>query len=944
MASKPIHSLSPSQVYPELQTSPDGLSTAEVADRLALYGENVLSEVKPEPIWLRAVSHATHPMGLMMGFVAILAFLIGHWSLGLIICLVVLINAGFSFWREYRASQALQTLRRLLPDFARVIRDKKEFLVPAPELVPGDILVLAEGDHIPADARVVEEFGLRTNNASLTGESMPVRKIADASLREDLSEVERPNLIFAGTSIAAGTCRAVVYSTGMLTQFGRISHLTLTVKEGPSALQQEMIHLTRWLSLATLVLGGVVCWVGFSEMHMPLREAFILAIGIVAAMLPEGLVPTVTLTLAAAVQRLAQQGVLVKKLSTLETLGTASVICTDKSGTLTQNQMTVRRVWVGGKTYSVSGVGYEPNGKITAGASCSDLHEFLTAGLLCNNARLNPPGPGKPIWSCLGDQTEVALITLALKGGLDEARTKSDLPRIHELPFDARRKRMTTIHHAASGELAYTKGAPKEILQQCDSIWINGAAVPLDNRQRAEILSANDDFARQALRVLALACRKLPARSGVYSNENIEQHLTFLGLAAMMDPPRLEVSEAIAHFHSAGIRMVMITGDYGLTAESMARRIGMLQETTPRIITGSELDTLDDETLQRTLAQEVIYARMAPDHKLRLVSAFQSRGDIVAVIGDGVNDVPALRKADIGIAMGVTGADVAKEAANVILMNDNLLSVVHAIEEGRGVYDNLRKFITYIFASNVPEILPFILTSFLGIPLALRVSQILAIDLGTDLLPALALGMEKPEPDVMTRPPRNRSQNLLDSSLVARGFLWLGGIEGLLCFVLFFWIDQGNFSWVTQLPLPPGVVTAWFGSITNLSAAHRLILATTAFQAGVVMAQVGNAFACRSEKGNVRWLGLFSNRYLLGGILVEILLIIGMIYWTPLAGLLENGSLPPGYWLILIWFAPLLYGLERTRKMIFKIFRHKSTRHQPVNGPVPGDSSSGGNV
>jgi magnesium-transporting ATPase (P-type) len=487
---------------------------------------------------------------------------------------------------------------------------------------------------------------------------------------------------------------------------------------------------------------------------------------------------------------------------------------------------------------------------------------------------------------------------------LQEHSVSQDYPRVHELPFDARRKRMSTIHRRDGKEIAFVKGSPKEVLQLCTQIEVHGEIHPLDEKTRAEILAANDDYAQSALRVIGLAKRELPLRSGAYTPESVERELTFLGLAAMMDPPRPEVAQAMQAFRSAGIRMVMVTGDYGLTAESLARRVGMLVGPSPRIMTGSELDALSDRGLQDLLTEEIIFARMAPEHKVRLVSAFQARGEVVAVIGDGVNDAPCLRKADIGIAMGISGTDVAREAADVVLVNDDFSAVVKAIEEGRAVFDNLRKFITYIFASNIPEIMPFILTALFNIPLALRVTQILAIDLGTDLLPALALGIEKPEPGVMERPPRTRSQPLVDSGLLLRAFGWLGGIETLLCYAGFFLVYHLAGLQIGTLP----------GEGTFAPPVY--LAAITVFHVGVVTSQVGNLFACRSESRNTRRIGWLSSPFLLISIGVEIVLIVLMVYWPPLAKLFEHVSIPPLYWVGLFLYAPLLYGLDYGRKIL----------------------------
>ncbi len=923
MSSQPIYALRRAEVFDSLETAPEGLTQTEAAARLELYGRNALAEPPQPPAWKKWLRAVSHPAALLLWGMGALTLLGGKPSLAVVIWGVVLINGTFSFAREYWAGRSISRLKDLLPQHARVLRDGQDRMIPTEELAPGDVLSLAEGDRVPADARVVEEFGLRINQAALTGESLPVHKSAEASLRADLAEIERSNLIFAGTSVLNGTCRAVVFNTGMLTEFGRIANLTQAVREAPSGLQQEMTRLSRVLTIIALGIGAIVLLAAQTDVGLPFQEALLLAAGIVIAVIPEGLHPTLTITLAVGAQRLAQHGVWVKRFSTLETLGNTSVVCTDKSGTLTQNQMTVRKLWVARRVFTVSGVGYAPEGKIRPekfeptqpSDTHADLQSFLTAGVLCNNARLCSPSANETRWTSLGDQTEVALLTLGLKGGLVDVQ--GVYPRIHELPFDAQRKRMSTIHRCDGQEVAFVKGAPKEVLQLCSHILINNQVAALTPALREEILQKNDSFSRQSMRVLALARRMLPVGERPYLTEKIERELVFLGLAAMMDPPRPEVAAAMEAFRSAGIRVIIITGDYGLTAESLARRVGMIHEETPRIITGVELDEMSEADLQATFAHEVIFARMAPDHKLRVVAALQAQGETVAVIGDGVNDVPALRKADIGVAMGQTGTDVAREAADVVLTGDNFALLTQAIQEGRAVYDNLRKFITYIFASNVPELLPFLLTAVFHLPFALTVLQILVIDLGTDLFPALALGMEKPEPDILTRQPRKGGMTLIDRSLLIRSIGWLGVCEALLCYFGLGWVFGGG----ANSFLGDNIFTHFIRS--GLPAEGGAPLAASLFLGGVVFAQIGNAFACRSERGHLRWLGLFSNPILLGAVAIEGLLIVAMIQLPPLARELGLAPLPLALWGWLILYAPILYGVERTRKNIFRWLRQK---------------------
>jgi magnesium-transporting ATPase (P-type) len=639
----------------------------------------------------------------------------------------------------------------------------------------------------------------------------------------------------------------------------------------------------------------------------------------VVAFVPEGLLPTVTLSLAMGVQRMAKRNALIKKLSSVETLGSCTVICTDKTGTLTQNEMTVREAWVAGRKLTVSGVGYEPTGEFHPSSpgetvSPTDVREFILAAVLCNNAKLVPPQEERG-WTILGDPTEAALLVAGAKGGLTHSDAVKEYPRLRELPFDSVRKRMSTIHPRAGKEVAFVKGAPKEVLGLCASILVNGEAVPMTDVWREQILASNDAYARNALRVLAVARRALPERTNGYTVEWVERELTFLGLMAMQDPPRPEVADAVDKCRRAGIRIIMITGDYGLTAESIARRVGMVGEGA-RLVSGAELDAMSDADLSGALKGEVIFARAAPEHKLRVVTALKDLGEIVAVTGDGVNDAPALKKAHIGVAMGIAGTDVAKEAASMILLDDNFASIVNAIEEGRAVYSNIRKFTTYIFTSNTPEAWPFIFQIVLNIPLALVVMQVLAVDLGTDLVPALALGTEKPEPGLMDRPPRGPKDRIVDRKLILRAFLWLGSLQTALCFAGFFfvWWMMG-YRDLFHLPRPDLLPYA-----QRLLTPEGLtyVMATTMFHAGVITTQIGNAYACRTERTSVFKAGFFSNRFLLFGFAFELALFAVMIYLPPFQSLFEEHPFPLRYWAILFLYPPVMFLAEEGRKAIVR--------------------------
>ncbi len=908
----PVHTLAASDVYRFLETSPVGLSDAEAAERLRRHGPNLIQQVRRTPLFVKFLANFTHVMALLLWIGGVVALVAKFPQLALAIWLVNVINGAFSFWQEYKAEKAIEALRRLLPSYARVLRNGEERRILAEQVVLGDILLLAEGERISSDARVVQEAELRVDQSTLTGESHPVRKVSEPVHQREQTRVELSNLVFSGTSVAAGTGKTVVIATGMASEFGKIARLTQTLGEDPSPLQRELAQATRLITVIAVGIGLVFFALAALLAGVNLAESFIFAMGMIVAFVPEGLLPTVTLALAMGVQRMARRHALIKRLSAVETLGSTTVICTDKTGTLTQNEMTVRHLWVAGRHLTVTGVGYAPEGQVldasarVAVHADGDLRQLLTAAALCTNARLVPPTEDSPGWSVVGDPTEAALIVAALKGGLDLQRATRDLPRLRELPFESRRKRMSTVHQTRAERVVYVKGAPKELLALSTHLWWNGTRRALFDELRAQVTAAVDGYARNGLRVLAMAMRVLPVGLTVGASESLERDLTFLGLAAMMDPPRPEVFEAVQKCSRAGIRIVMITGDYGLTAESIARRIGIIRATMPRIITGGELDAVDDAALREALRDEVIFARAAPEHKLRVVTMLQQMGHVVAVTGDGVNDAPALKKADLGVAMGIAGTDVAKEAADMILTDDNFASIVNAVEEGRAVYANIRKFTTYIFTSNTPEAVPFILFAFSRgrIPLALNVMHILSIDLGTDIMPALALGVEPPEPGLMDRPPRSPSEHIITGPLLRRAYLWLGPVQSLAAMAAFYflyWTSGYAGRWV-DLP----------GSGTLYRAATAMALAA------VVTTQIGNLFAQRTERTSFFRIGPFGNRLLWAGIATELLLIVLIVYVPIVQRIIGTAAFPLRNWLILFAWTPSLLLVDEVRKALMR--------------------------
>ncbi len=912
MGSEPdlLHQCSIAEAYAALGTSERGLSHAEAADRLQRYGPNSLQAVKPRPFILIFLANFSHLMALLLWVGGLIGFIAQLPQLGVAIWMVNLINGLFSFWQEYRAERAAAALRALLPSLARVLRDGEIVAIAREAVVPGDLIMLAEGDQIAADGRLVEAHDLRVDQSTLTGESLPVPKRAESSPAMPGERTTLPNVVFAGTAVIAGTGKALIVATGMQSAFGAIAQLTQSIGEAPSPLQQELARVTRIVTLIAVTVGLLFFLIAVTLADMSLAGSFVFALGMIVAFVPEGLLPTVTLALAIGVQRMAKRNALVKRLSAVETLGCTEVICTDKTGTLTENAMTVRQLWVGGRHYTVSGGGYGPSGQIQAEdrrASDPDLAEFLRAATLCNDARLIAPVDGSG-WTIQGDPTEAALLVVAHKGELDPALELQAAPRIHEIPFESRRKLMSTLHRGKRRTIVYTKGAPNEIFARSTAVRIAGKDVPLDDTLRATLSSSKDQLARSGLRVLGVAMRELRHDELAWSADEVERELIFLGLAAMYDPPRPEVASAVEQCHRAGIRIVMITGDDGLTAETIARRLAIISSDQPRLISGAELDSLDDVALTVALQGEVIFARAAPEQKLRIVTALQRMDKVVAVTGDGVNDAPALKQADIGVAMGRSGTDVARESADMILTDDNFATIVNAIAEGRAVYANIRKFVTYIFTSNMPEAVPFVLFALSGgrIPLALTVMQVLAIDLGTDMLPALALGAEPAEPGVMDRPPRRRTDHIITRGLMLRAFCFLGLIQSgvaMLAFYSVYWSSGYSGYW---LDLP--------------SAGPLYQTATTMSLAAIVASQIGNLFAQRTEQGSFLRTNPWRNRLIWIGIAFELLLIVALVYLPFFHWIFGTAPLSVAQWLILAACMPILLIADELRKAMKRLW------------------------
>ncbi|MBX3371428.1 MAG: cation-transporting P-type ATPase [Nitrospira sp.] len=891
--------LAPSQVYRALATTPQGLSADDVRRRTLKHGPNSLQALRRTPLIGRFARQFTHFLALLLWVAAGLAFTAdalhageGMATLGWAILGVILINAIFAFLQEYRAERAVQALRGMLPAKAWVIRDGQQQQIARSELVPGDVLLLEEGEQVPADARLTEAVGMRVDNSSLTGESKPQRRTAEPIT--DGHPLDIANLAFAGTTVLSGHGQGVVFATGLNTEFGKIAHLTTTVQSGLSPLQQEIVKVTHVVAGLSLAMGLVFFTIGVG-MGLGFWTSAIFGIGIIVANVPEGLLPTVTLALAMGSQRMAARKALIKHLASVETLGCTTVICTDKTGTLTENRMRLDKLYVDDLIVESRESCLFSRNRLISAAESERWRPLFDAMIHCNNAKRTRRPDGRS--QATGDPTETALLEFAADHGLLH---RPPLRRMGEWPFDADRKRMTTLHWSEGRLLAFTKGAPESVLPRCAMQQGSSAAAELTPDGRKKILAQSQTFARQAYRVLALAMRDVERGVDELEADTLEQGLTFLGLVAMMDPPHREVPDAIQKCRRAGIRVVMITGDHPMTAQAIASKIGLAPETPVAqpgrfvpVIEGAQVDTFSDEQLRRLLTPtapgepDPIFARMAPRHKMRIVSVLKEMREVVAVTGDGVNDAPALKMADIGIAMGAAGTDVAKETASMILLDDNFATIVSAIEEGRAVFLNIRKFMTYVLASNVPEVVPYLAYGLSSLPLALTVPQILAVDLGTDMVPALALAAERPHSGVMDEPPRPRTERLLNRDVLIRAYAFLGLIEaGIAMGGFFLYLHSEGWTWGDPLD--------WNSPLYKE--------ATTVTFAGIVAAQVANVFACRSDRFPAFQLGWVSNPLLLLGVAVELTLLFIMTY-SPLGHLiLGTASIPA--WI----YGPLVLG------------------------------------
>ena len=852
------HSLPVEEVLDRLATSPErGLTSRDAEERLAKYGRNVIEEGRRRTILDSLVDQFKNVLVIILIFAALVSYALGETIDALAIVAILVLMAVMGVVQEYRAEKALEALKKLAAPTARVLRDGVPTEIPAENVVPGDILVLEEGDRIPADARLVEAVDLYVDESMLTGESIPVHKNPAAILEASAPLAERINMVFMGTHIVRGRGKAVVVATGMDTVMGRIAGMLGEAEEEKTPLQRDLDVLGRKIGIIVLAVAAVLFATGYLLHEAPLVELFMASVALAVAAVPEGLPAIVTVVLAVNVWKMARRNAIVRRLAAVEGLGAATVICTDKTGTLTRNEMTVRELWLPpGVKVSVTGSGYSPKGELRMDGGKLRVGEqrqldlLLLSATLANNASLVEKGGDRRV---MGDPLEAALLVVAEKAGLDPEEARGRHERLREIAFTSARKMMSTVNMVDGKPLLFSKGAPEVVLEKSSRVMLeDGSIVALDDELRSKILSAVEEMASRALRVLGFAYKELG--EGWEGEEELERDLVFLGLAGLMDPPRPEVPEAVRKAHEAGIRVVMVTGDHKATAVAIAREIGIPVEGRHAVVTGKELDEMDDDELYGIIEEVRVFARVTPEHKARIVKAYKRRGHVVAMTGDGVNDASALKLADIGIAMGRRGTDVAKEAADIILADDNFATIVAAVEEGRVAFDNIRKAVLYLLSANFAEVISVFTAGIVRWGLLFTPAMLLWINLVTDAFPAAAMAVEPPEPDVMRRPPRRVGRGIMDR----RGLLYLLYIGVAISIV---------------------VLGAYIVGRFGMRAGH-LYASSLAFMA-MMVTELFHSFNVRSLNHSILRVGLRSNTKHLLSIVVGFAMALVSVYLAP---------------------------------------------------------------
>jgi Ca2+-transporting ATPase len=914
MSRDEFHSITIEQAETDLGTRIDsGLTEQEAKKRLDVHGHNELTE-RPRPgFFSMLLDQLNNFLVIILIIAAVVSLLLGEVVDAIAIMVIVVLNSIVGVVQESKAEQALAALKKMAAPNAQVIRDGHQITIPSGELVPGDIVVIESGNYIPADLRLVESYNLKVEEASLTGESVPVDKDADVVLDKEIPLGDRLNSVFMSTIATYGRGKGMVAATGMKTQIGLIAEMLQSYEDEKTPLQEKLDQLAKVLGIVCLAICGLIFIYGlirdtnfstiindgllayFNNEKKDIINLFMTAVSLAIAAVPEGLPAVVTICLALGMQSMIKRHALIRKLPAVETLGCATVICSDKTGTLTQNQMTIVQMWANDKRIRITGEGYNPTGTFYINDSIFDsladpsVSLLLCGGLACNDAKLEESGneKGEKAWRIVGDPTEGAMVVAAAKAGLLREHIDETCPRIMEIPFDSDRKRMTTIHEiSGSGNktfaiscspspvMAYIKGAPDIILDLCSSIALNGKEVPLTGKKKEEILSINKDMAGQALRVLGVACRHLDTKPSSTDHKVIERELTFVGLMGMIDPARPEVKEAIKVAQGAGLKSVMVTGDYKDTAIAIAGEIGLI---TPggMVLTGAELDRMSDEDLVKVIDRVDAFCRVSPQHKTRIVDAFKAKDHVVAMTGDGVNDAPALKRANIGVAMGISGTDVTKETADMVLTDDNYASIVSAIEVGRTIYANIRKFVYYLISCNIGEILIIFLAMFFGLPIPLLPVQLLMLNLVTDGAPALALGMEKGDPDIMKQPPRPTKEYIINRDM--------------------------QIGTVVQAIVMTSAVLGLYYIALQMYPTETIRAQTMAF-CSLCFSELFRAFTARSEHYSIFSIGAFSNRWMLIAVSGSGLLVLITMYIPFMRPFFSTVPLGVMDWIIMIPF------------------------------------------
>lgn len=870
--STPWYSLDVNQTLEKLNSSSSGLSEEEATLRLEKYGPNRIEEEKQESPWKLLLGQFTDLLIIILIIAAIISASIGEIVEAIAIIVIVILAGVLGFVQEFRASKAIAALKQMAAPHANVIRGGKEKDVLAENLVPGDILVVSTGNRLSADARIIESKNLRVEEAALTGESVPINKRTDAIKDEKVSLGDRKNMLFMGTAVSYGRGLAVVTGTGKHSEFGKIAGLLSSTEVRRTPLQENLDQLGQKIGIFSVILAALMSFLGILYGYS-IIDMFVWGVALAVAVIPEALPAVVTISLALGVRRMVKRRALIRKLPAVETLGATNIICSDKTGTLTQDQMTIKQIFTGNDLIEVTGTGYKPEGEFRLDGNVlsekrKDIELLLKGGSLCSDAGLLQE---QNEWTITGDPTEAAIVVAAKKYGIDTDALKKDAPRIDEVPFSSERKRMTTVNKLEGKLIAFSKGAPEIILEHCSKIQIGDAQLERTDELTKKILEAYQSMAENALRVLGVAYNDVPSEN--IDEESVETNLTFLGLVGMIDPPRLEVKDSIKTCERAGIKPIMITGDHKVTAVAIAKELGILKE--GKALSGYEIEDLSDEEFHKVADETEVYARISPEHKLKIVNALMDKGNIVAMTGDGVNDAPSLKKSDIGVAMGITGTDVSKEAADMILTDDNFASIVAAVEEGRSIFENIRKYLVYLLSGNMGAVIALVIALIAELPLPLYAVQILFINFIMDGLIAIALGVEPPEPGIMDRPPRNVKEGILSNCA-----LWyIGSVSVWISMIIL-----GIFIWA-------------------LNTGHTETEAVTMFFMTLVFARLFNGFNFRSMVQSVFKMNFFTNKALLMSGLFSLLLTLAIVSTEFLNKVFHTTPVGINEWLMILGLA-----------------------------------------